>query len=97
MPSTPAKSDGDCDGVDCVFEALERCRQGDGDGCVGVGKYYELGRGDPFSAIKWYVKGCGLKSRAACDANDRVAAAMPLGWDHHPFYAPHDDVERPIN
>jgi hypothetical protein len=77
-----------CDGNDCVLEALNRCLAGDGTGCTEVGLYYEQRRHDPFSAIKWYVKGCGLASSAACDASDRVQNAMPVGWAHHPSYAP---------
>lgn len=93
--SVHAQGSEPCDGADCIFEDLERCRSGDGDGCVGVGLYYEQRRNDPFSAIKWYLRGCGLSSRAACEANRRVADAMPLGWDHHPIYAPSDD-QRPF-
>ena len=80
-----------CEGDDCVLEALNRCLAGDGEGCTEVGLYYEERRRDPFSAIKWYVKGCGLASRAACDANDRVHNAMPAGWAHHDFIAPSFD------
>ena len=77
-----------CDAEDCVLEALNRCLAGDGEGCVDVGQYYERARADPFSAIKWYVKGCGLASRTACLANDRIQGAMPVGWSHHAFLSP---------
>jgi hypothetical protein len=83
-----------CEGNDCVLEALNRCLAGDGDGCTEVGGYYEQRRGDPFSAIKWYVKGCDLESRSSCAANDRVKNAMPVGWAHHPFFAPGGDSAR---
>jgi hypothetical protein len=81
-----------CAGNDCVLEDLNRCLAGDGEGCVGVGAYYEQRRDDPFSAIKWYVKGCGLASHAACDANERVKNARPAGWTHRPFYGPPPDA-----
>ncbi|MEO9236004.1 MAG: hypothetical protein ABI421_21880 [Polyangiaceae bacterium] len=77
-----------CEDQDCVLEALNRCLAGDGDGCVEVGQYYEIRRSDPFSAIKWYVKGCGLESHAGCDANDRVHGVMPLGWAHRRMLSP---------
>lgn len=86
-----------CEGNDCVLEALNRCLAGDGDGCTDVGGYYEQRRGDPFSAIKWYVKGCGLESRSACAANDRVKHVMPAGWAHHPFYGPPPELMRVPN
>jgi TPR repeat protein len=60
-----------------VLESLDRCIDGDGDGCVAVGEYYERGRRDAFSAIKWYAKGCGLASEAACTALERVKDASP--------------------
>jgi hypothetical protein len=85
---TSTNDEHECESGDCVLESLERCRLGDGDACVGVGLYYERGRGDPFSAIKWYVRGCTLSSPTACAASDRVSHAMPLGWDHHPLYLP---------
>jgi hypothetical protein len=86
-----------CEGDDCVLEALNRCLAGDGEGCVGVGAYYEQRRGDPFSAIKWYVKGCGLASRTACDANDRVKNVTPVGWARHPFHGPPPNRPNPID
>jgi hypothetical protein len=55
-----------------------RCSAGDGAGCVGVGLYYERGRRDAFSAIKWYARGCNLASQVACEAFLRVKdAPMP--------------------
>jgi hypothetical protein len=66
---------------DCTLFDLNRCLSGDGAGCIGVGRYYERGRGDPFSAIKWYVKGCELGARASCEDYGRVSGSKPQHWD----------------
>jgi len=69
-----------CEGDDCVLESLDRCIAGNAEGCLGVGEYYERGRRDPFSALKWYAKGCDLGKDAACAALARVKDTRPLGW-----------------
>ena len=50
-----------------VFDSLDRCIAGDGDGCAGVGKDYE-GACDAYASLKWYERGCALGSARACRA-----------------------------
>jgi hypothetical protein len=61
----------------CDTTDLQRCLAHDGDGCANVGRYYEVDRADPFSAITWYRKGCELSNGPACNALDRVKGARP--------------------
>ena len=56
---------------DDVFDALDRCIDGDGQGCDRVGRDYEIAC-DPYASIKWYERGCGLGSAAACSSLARV-------------------------
>ena len=54
-----------------VMGALDRCMDGDGDGCAAIGRDYESSC-DAYSSIKWFSRGCALGSAQACDALKRV-------------------------
>lgn len=55
-----------------VFAALDRCIDGDGEGCAGVGRDYEVAC-DAYASLKWYERGCALGSVGACGALMRLA------------------------
>ena len=50
-----------------VFDALDKCIDGDGDGCAIVGEDY-VGACDSYASLKWYERGCALGSARACRA-----------------------------
>ncbi|HEY1960480.1 MAG TPA: hypothetical protein VGH28_32945 [Polyangiaceae bacterium] len=50
-----------------VFEALDKCIDGDGDGCLVVGEDY-VGACDSYASLKWYERGCALGSARSCHA-----------------------------
>lgn len=57
--------------------SLDRCLEGDGDGCAGIGDDYETNACDAFSSIKWYRRGCRLGSALACSALARLHEPVP--------------------
>jgi hypothetical protein len=57
--------------------ALDRCLDGDGDGCADIGDVYETSACDAFSSIKWYRRGCRLGSAVACAGLVRLHEPVP--------------------
>jgi hypothetical protein len=52
--------------------SLDRCIEGDAEGCVDIGAMYEDDECDSFSSIKWYRRACRGGSSRACEALGRV-------------------------